>query len=70
MLISFRVDWFDLVAVQGTLRSLLQHHNSEASILWHSVKPQGLPGPLKVVDVDLPLCRLGISMNCFELQRM
>ena len=35
-LISFRIDWFDLLAVQGTLNSLLQHHNSEASILWHS----------------------------------
>ena len=35
-LISFRVDWFDLLVVQGTLKSLLQHHNSKASILWHS----------------------------------
>ena len=35
-LISFRTDWFDLLAVQGTLRSLLQHHSSEPSILWHS----------------------------------
>ena len=35
-LISFRMDWFDLLAVQGTLRSLLQHHSSKASILWHS----------------------------------
>ena len=35
-LISFRIDWFDLLAVQGTLRSLLQHHSSKASILWHS----------------------------------
>ena len=35
-LISFRVDWFDLPAVQGTLKSLLQHHSSKASILWHS----------------------------------
>ena len=34
--ISFRIDWFDLLAVQGTLKSLLQHHNSKASILWHS----------------------------------
>ena len=34
--ISFRIDWFDLLAVQGPLRSLLQHHNSEASILWCS----------------------------------
>ena len=36
-LISFRSDWFVLVAVHRTLRSLLQHHNSKASILWHSV---------------------------------
>ena len=36
-LISFRKDWFDLLPVQGTLESLLQHHSSNASILWHSV---------------------------------
>ena len=35
-LISFRIDWFDLLAVQGTLKSLLQHHISKASILWCS----------------------------------
>ena len=35
-LISFRMDWLDLLAVQGTLKSLLQHHSSEASILWCS----------------------------------
>ena len=35
-LISFRMDWLDLLAVQGTLKSLLQHHSSRASILWHS----------------------------------
>ena len=35
-LISFRMDWLDLLAVQGTLRSLLQHLSSKASILWHS----------------------------------
>ena len=35
-LISFRMDWFDLPAVQGTLKSLLQHHSSKVSILWHS----------------------------------
>ena len=34
--ISFTIDWFDLHAVQGTLKSLLQHHNLKASILWHS----------------------------------
>ena len=35
-LISFRMDWLDLLAVQGTLKSLLQHHSSKPSILWHS----------------------------------
>ena len=35
-LISFRMDWLDLLAVQGTLKSLLQHHSSKASILWRS----------------------------------
>ena len=35
-LISFRIDWLDLLAVQGTLKSLLQHHSSKASILWFS----------------------------------
>ena len=35
-LICFRIDWFDLLAVQGTLKSLLQHHSSKASILRHS----------------------------------
>ena len=35
-LISFRMDWLDLLAVQGTLKSLLQHHSSKASILQHS----------------------------------
>ena len=35
-LISLRMDWLDLLAVQGTLKSLLQHHSSKASILWRS----------------------------------
>ena len=35
-LISFRMDWLDLLAVQGTLKNLLPHHSSKASILWHS----------------------------------
>ena len=34
-LISFGIDWFDLLAVQRTLKNLLQHHSSKASILWH-----------------------------------
>ena len=35
-MISFRIYWFDFLAAQGTLKSLLQHHSSKASILWHS----------------------------------
>ena len=35
-LISFRIEWFDFLAVQGTHRNLLQHHSSEASVLYHS----------------------------------
>ena len=35
-LISFRIDWLDLLAIQGILKSILQHHSSKASILWHS----------------------------------
>ena len=35
-LISFRMDWLDLLAVQGTIKSLLQHQSSKASVLWHS----------------------------------
>ena len=35
-LLSFRMDWIDLLVVQGTLKSLLQHHSSKASVLWHS----------------------------------
>ena len=35
-LISFRIDWFDLLAVQGTLKSIIHHHSSKASILWLS----------------------------------
>ena len=34
-LISFRIDWFNILVVQGTLKSLLQHHSSKASVLWH-----------------------------------
>ena len=40
-LISFRMDRFDLLAVQGTLKSLLQHHRSKASILWHNAGDLG-----------------------------
>ena len=43
-LISFRMDWLDLLAVQGTLKSLLEHHSSKASVLWCSDFFQGFPG--------------------------
>ena len=36
-LISFRMDWFDLIVIQGSIKSLLQHHSSKASVLWHSL---------------------------------
>ena len=45
-LISFRIDWFDLFVVQGTLKSLLQHHNLKASILW--------PSALYMVQLSCP----------------
>ena len=45
-LISFRIDWLDILAVQGTLKSLLQHHNSKASVVWCSAffMVQGVTG--------------------------
>ena len=48
-LISFRIDWFGLLAVQGTLKSLLKHHSSRAPILWRSAFFMAREGP--------PLCR-------------
>ena len=50
-LISFRMDWLDLLAVQGTLKSPLQHHNSKASILWHS--------PFFIVQLSHPYMTTG-----------
>ena len=50
-LISFRIDWFDLLAVQGTLKSLLQHHSSKASILWCS--------PFSVIQLSNPYMTTG-----------
>ena len=50
-LISFRMDWLDLLAVQGTLKSLLQHHSSKASILRHSA--------LFIVQLSLPYMTTG-----------
>ena len=50
-LISFRLDWLNLLAVEGTLKSLLQHHSSKASILWHS--------PFFIVQLSHPYLTTG-----------
>ena len=57
-LISFRMDWLDLLAVQGTRKSLLQHHSSKASILWHSAffRVQ-LPHPYTTTGKTIALTR-------------
>ena len=48
-LISFGIDWFDLLAVQGTLKSHLQHHNSKATILQHSAFMVQLSNPYMII---------------------
>ena len=50
-LISFRMDWLDLLAVQGTLKNLLQHHSSKAPIIWHSA--------LFIIQLSLPYMTTG-----------
>ena len=57
-LISFRVDWLDLLSVQGTLKSLLEHHSSKASILWHSAFfPVQLSHPYMTTGKTIALTR-------------
>ena len=57
-LISFRMDWLDHLAVQGTLKSLLQHHSSKASILWHSAFfTVQLSHPYMTTGKTIPLTR-------------
>ena len=57
-LISFRIDWFDLLAVGGTLESLLQHRNSKASILWCSA--------FFMVQLSHPLKKIIYSFRCIR----
>jgi len=57
-LISFRMDWLDLLAVQGTLKSLLQHHSSKASILWCSA--------FFTVQLSHPYMTTGKRLWCWE----
>ena len=56
-LISFRMDWLDLLAVQGTLKSLLQHHSSKASILRHSARMVQLSHPYMTTGKTIALTR-------------
>ena len=57
-LISFRMDWLDLLAVQGTLKSLLQHHNSKASVLWCST--------FFIVQLSYPYTSIGQTIALTE----
>ena len=57
-LISFRIDWLDVLAIQGTLKSLLHHHSLKASILWHSAFFIGqLSYPYMTTDKTIALTR-------------
>ena len=58
-IISFRIDWFDLLAVQWTPKSLLQHHSSKASILWHS--------PFFIVQLSHPYMTTGKTIALTRL---
>ena len=57
-LISFRIDWFDLLAVQGTLKNLLQYHSSKASILLHSAFPEKRNAKMQNVCLRRPYKQL------------
>ena len=56
------MDWLDLLAVQGTLKSLLQHHSSKASILWHSA--------FFTVKLSHPYMTTGITSGAFKKQTL
>ena len=69
-LIFFRMDWLDLLAVQGTRKSLLQHHSSKASILWHSAffKVQ-LSHPYVTIGKTIDLTRRTLVGKVMSLRR-
>ena len=60
-LISFRMDWLDLLAVQGTLKSLLQHHSSKVSILWRSA--------FFTVQLSHPYMITGRNLECQSMNQ-
>ena len=67
-LISFRIDWLDLLAVQGTLKSLLQHHSSKASILLHSAFfIVQLSHPYKTIGKTIALMRCTFAGKVISL---
>ena len=66
-LISFRMDWMDLLAAQGTLKSLLQHHSSEASILWPAFFIIQLSYPYKTTGKTIALTRQTFVGNVMSL---
>ena len=69
-LISFRIDWFDLLAVQETLKSLLQHHSSKASILCHSAFIMVLLShPYVTTEQTITLTRWTFPMNSMKRER-
>ena len=67
-LISFRIDWLDLLAVQGTLKSLLQHHSSKATILWCSAFfTVQLSHPYMTTGKTIPLTRWTLAGKVISL---
>ena len=64
---SFRMDWLDLLAVQGTLKSLLQHHGSKASVLWHSAFLVQLSHPYITTGKNKALTRWTFVGNVMSL---
>ena len=69
-LISFEIDWFDLLAVQGTLKSLLQHHSSKVSILQHTAFFMvQFSHPYVITALDKSLC-LSVSPFPHQLHRV
>ena len=70
-LISLRIDWLDLLAVQGTLKSVLQHHSSKASILWHSAFFMvQLSYPYMITGKTLQTCVGKVMSLIFVLSRL
>ena len=66
-LISFRIDWLDLLAVQGTLKSLLQHHSSKASVLLSALFIVQLSHPYMTTGITIALTRQNVFGKVMSL---